>query len=173
MYLIGSSRAPRGPALLEEHSLQWAKQAHPLKELFDMADRKDDLARLGVGTGPNAGVANAVGHAVSALGDKARDAASGTAQKVEDLASGAADKMRGAARTVANKAEDLASGAADKMRDAARTVAHKAEDAVEATKEKAGELVDNFSHTIRRHPTEAILLGLGVGFLLGLLLPRR
>lgn len=134
--------------------------------------------------------------AASQAVDKTKDAAQSATDKAKDLAGQAMDKGRevagqvgdalsSAAGTVSHKAEDATSAVgsgiqqvASKVRDmgpeqgmlgsATRTVA----DAIDETgryihdKNLSG-MVDDVTGLIRRNPLPAVLIGLGVGFLIG------
>ncbi len=83
------------------------------------------------------------------------------------------DKVRDTAVDAWHKTEDLASSAAGKVKDAAQGVACAAEHAYDATTEKAGELADSLTSLIRRNPLPAVLVGLGLGCMVGMLMSRR
>jgi hypothetical protein len=114
---------------------------------------------------------------------------------MQNAAGSAADKARDVARTAVESARDTATGVMDRARDAAGNVADKAREwtggAVDAVKEsdvvnKAGEYVSDAWETgsrylqehnfkdmaedvagvIRRNPIPALLVGIGLGFIL-------
>lgn len=116
--------------------------------------------------------------AASAVGDKLRDAASHTGDALSSAASAAATAAR-------EKAHDATAGVGSGMQSLADTVRGKgpesgmlgkANEAVADSLESAGKyiedknlsgMVDDLSGLIRNNPIPALLVGLGVGFLLG------
>jgi X-X-X-Leu-X-X-Gly heptad repeat protein len=80
-------------------------------------------------------------------------------EKAKDLASGASELASGAKETVqewGSAAADAASHAKQKAQECATSAAHKAD-----------HLGEDVTALIRRYPTQAFLVGLGVGFVLG------
>jgi len=133
--------------------------------------------------------------------DKGREAAGHAGEAASHAAQAVGQQASGLASTVAHKAQDAASTVAHKAQDAASTVGHKAEDAgkvrdntphegmlgsasdaVANAIEGAGKYVedknltgmmDDVTGLIRRNPVPALLVGLGVGFLIGRALSSR
>ena len=116
-----------------------------------MADYKGSSGRVGTAGSPSGFAAPQENRGTATIADKVRDTAADAWHKTEDLASGAVDSVKGAAQSVA----------------------HAAEHAYDATKEKTGELADSLTCMIRRNPVPAVLVGLGLGFLIGTLLSAR
>jgi len=118
------------------------------------------------------------------VADKAKEAASGVVDKVKDMASSAGQAVGSAATTVGHKADDavgsVGSGMhslADKIHDAApeHGVLGKAADCVANTLEAGGRYLEDkkisgmagdVTDMIRRNPIPALLVGIGLGFLL-------
>jgi hypothetical protein len=135
------------------------------------------------------------GQAVSEMKDKAMEAAGTVTEKARDLASTAADKAREtasdlghkaseAAATVGHKADDAAASVGGSMKSLAGTVREKlphegmmgsASSAVADTLERGGRylqdeglsgMANDFTNLIRRNPIPALLIALGIGFLI-------
>jgi len=140
--------------------------------------------------------------AASHAGEAASHAAAAAGQAAQGLASTVAHKAQDAASTVANKAQDAASTVGHKAEDATATVGHgmqtlagkvrdntpnegmlgSASGAVADAIEGAGKYVedknltgmmDDVTGLIKRNPVPALLLGLGIGFLIGRALSPR
>jgi len=129
----------------------------------------------------------AAGHA----GDAASHAAQAVGQKASDLASTVAHKAQDAASTVGHKAEDATATVghgmqtlAGKVRDntphegmlgsASTAVADAIEGAGKYVEDKnLSGMMDDVTGLIRRNPVPALLLGLGIGFLIGRALSSR
>jgi ElaB/YqjD/DUF883 family membrane-anchored ribosome-binding protein len=117
--------------------------------------------------------------------DKARDMARGAVESARDTATGVMDRARDVAGTVADKACDAAGNVADTARDWASGavnavkdsgVVNKAEEYVSEAWETGSryvhehnikDMADDVAGVIRRNPIPALLIGVGVGFLLG------
>jgi hypothetical protein len=121
--------------------------------------------------------------------DKAREAASQAGQAVANAASAAGQTVQNAAstaaHTVGHKAEEATAAVGGGMKSLAGTVRQQGPDhgvlgnasrSVADTLESTGEyiqdknlsgMVDDVTGLIKRNPLPAVLLGLGVGFLLG------
>jgi hypothetical protein len=126
----------------------------------------------------------AVSHAASAVGQA-------ISQKAGDVASAAAHKAGDVASTIGHKAEDATAAVGHGMQSAAGTVREYSPDqgvigsagrGVADAIEGAGKYVedrnltgmmDDMTNLVRRNPIPALLLGLGVGFLIGRLLTPR
>jgi len=126
--------------------------------------------------------------------DKGKDAASSMTDKAKDMASTAMDKTREVASSVAGQTKDMASRAGQKAEDlvgragsaiesAAGTVrdhapggvlgtaANRVADTLEGggrylREEGLSGMAEDLTDMIRRNPIPALLLGLGVGFLM-------
>jgi hypothetical protein len=100
--------------------------------------------------------------------ERAKEATAGVVgavkEKVQDVAAGASD--------LAGKAKDTAQAWASSVGSAAVQVKDKAMEVASAAAETVGHLGQDVTGLIRRYPVSALLMGLGVGFLLGRLLPR-
>jgi len=119
--------------------------------------------------------------AAQAVGQKAQDLAHTAGQKVQD----AAHKAQDLAHTAGQKAEDATASlgggmktAADKVRENAprEGMLGRGAEAVASTLERGGEylqdknlsgMADDVTDLIKRNPIPAVLLGIGLGFLLG------
>jgi ElaB/YqjD/DUF883 family membrane-anchored ribosome-binding protein len=115
----------------------------------------------------------------------AREAAGHVADKAGDLTSQASDAVKGAANYVGQKAEDATAAVGQSVQSAAGTVRDSgpnsgvlgsATRAVADTMEGAGKyledknlhgMVDDMTGLIKRNPIPAVLIGLGIGFLVG------
>ena len=118
-------------------------------------------------------------------GDKARDAAREAVETARDTATGVMDRARDVAGNVADKARDVAGNVADTARDWASgavnavkdsSVVNKAEECVSDAWEAGSrfvqehhikDLAEDVAGVIRRNPIPALLIGVGVGFLIG------
>jgi hypothetical protein len=119
------------------------------------------------------------------LASQAKDVAGQAADKAKDLAGQASDAISSAASTVGHKAEDATAavghgiqGLAGQVRDsgphsgmlgtATRGVADGLEGAGQyiADKNLSG-MMDDVTGLVKRNPIPALLLGLGIGFLIG------
>ena len=98
--------------------------------------------------------------------EKAKDMASNVADRAKDLASNVAEKTQGAASAVAHKVEDVASAVGDKASAAASRVADTWQAGSEYVREGVGDMFDELTTLIRRHPVPALLVGFGLGFML-------
>jgi len=122
---------------------------------------------------------------------QAKEVAGQATDKAKDLLHQAGDAVQSAASTVGHKAEDATSAVgsgiqsvADKVRDsgpkegmlgnATRTVADSLESAGKYVEDKnLTGMMDDMSGLIKRNPIPALLLGLGIGFLVGRALSSR
>lgn len=130
------------------------------------------------------------------MADKAKEAGAGLVDKAKDLASQAGDKVKQAASAVGDAVSGAASNAgktADKWTSSAgvgikhlgETIEEKAPRegmlgtatrAVASTLEESGRyleqeglsgMMDDVTNVVRRHPLPAVLVGIGIGFLIG------
>jgi len=115
--------------------------------------------------------------------DKAKDVASTAMDKTREVASNVADKTKDFASKAGQKADDMVGRAGSAIESAANTVrdhapggmlgsaANKVADTLEGggrylREEGISGMADDLTDMIRRNPIPALLLGLGVGFLL-------
>jgi len=123
--------------------------------------------------------------AASHAGHAVQDAASTVGHKAQDAAHAVTDKARDMASTVGHKAEDATASVgsgmqslADKVRDKAPNegMLGKASESVASALEHGGKyledknlsgLADDMAQMIKRNPLPAVLIGVGLGFLLG------
>jgi len=123
--------------------------------------------------------------AAQTVGQKAQDLVQTAGQKAQDLAHTAGQKAQDLAHTAGNKAEDATASfgktlesAADKVRSNTPNegALGRASEAVANTLEKSGRyledknltgMADDVTEMIRRNPIPAVLLGVGLGFLIG------
>jgi ElaB/YqjD/DUF883 family membrane-anchored ribosome-binding protein len=107
--------------------------------------------------------------ATQAAGDKAKESTAGVAgavkEKVQEVAAGASQ--------LAGKAKDTAREWASSFGGATVQAKDKAVEVASAAAAKAGDLGQDVTALIRRYPLPALLVGVGMGFLLGQLLSRR
>jgi hypothetical protein len=105
--------------------------------------------------------------------DAARDAATGLMDRARDVAGTVADKTRNAASTAADAARDWAAGAVGAVKD--NDAVHKATDYVQEAWESGNrylhdhnlkDMADDVAGVIRRNPIPALLVGIGLGFVL-------
>jgi len=125
-----------------------------------------------------------------AAGQKAQDFAHAAGQKVQEVASAATQKVQDAAATVGHKAEDATAAvgrgletAADKVRGnlPREGMLGRASGAVADTLDRTGHYIEernirgianDVTEVIRRNPIPAVLVAVGLGFLLGRTLRR-
>jgi len=118
-------------------------------------------------------------------GEKAQDLAHAAGQKVQDAAHVASQKVQDVAHAAGQKAEDatasLGSGlktAAEKVRENAphEGMLGRGAEAVASTLDRGGDylreknlhgMAEDMTEMIKRNPIPAVLLGIGLGFLLG------
>jgi hypothetical protein len=109
--------------------------------------------------------------------DKARDAAAGVMDRAKDMASNAADTARDWASTAGQKASDAAGAVASGAASLAGTVrenlpgGESVAEAIESgtryfQEHSFRDMADDVSNLIRRNPIPALLVGIGIGFLL-------
>jgi ABC-type transporter Mla subunit MlaD len=124
------------------------------------------------------------------LADKARDTEGQVADKVKDFASQTADRAKDFGKSATNMANTatarVGSGVesmADKLRDSAprEGVVHDAASKVADTLERSGRylqeeglagMADDLTNVIKRNPIPAVLVGIGVGYLIAHALRR-
>lgn len=116
--------------------------------------------------------------------DKAKDAAGGVADKAKDVASNVADKAREYAQAAGDRADDLTARVGSGMESLGQSVrdhlpqsgamgavASRVAENLESSgkylqEEGLGGMADDLSNLIRRNPVPALLVGIGIGFLL-------
>jgi ElaB/YqjD/DUF883 family membrane-anchored ribosome-binding protein len=116
--------------------------------------------------------------------NKAKDVAGNVADKAKDIASNVAERAKDAASTVGQKAEDATHAVGSGMQSLAGTMRDKlpqggvlgaASSTVASGLENTGKylqaeglkgIADDVTEVIRRNPLPAILIGIGLGFLL-------
>ena len=125
------------------------------------------------------------GHeAAGSIAEKAQDFASTAAEKAQEAASAAAHRAGQMASTVGHKAEDAASAVGGSMkslagtirenapssgalRSASSTVADTLEDSGRYLQEQGlGGLGRDLTNLVRRNPLPALMIGIGLGFLI-------
>jgi hypothetical protein len=122
--------------------------------------------------------------AAASVADKARDAASSAADKAREAASSVGHKISDAASTVGHKAEDATHSVGSGMQSLAGTIREKmphdgvmgsATTAVADTLDRGGRYLkeeglsgigEDLTNMVRRNPIPALLIALGVGFLI-------
>jgi hypothetical protein len=123
----------------------------------------------GGSTGTMSNMQNAAGN----VADKARDAARNVTENVRDTATGVMDRAREVAGNVADTARDWASGAVNAV--TGSDAVHKAEDYVSDAWESGSrylqehsfkDMAEDVAGVIRRNPIPALLVGIGLGFIL-------
>ncbi len=77
------------------------------------------------------------------------------------------------ARSGADALRDLPTEARDAVEQLATEVRDQTLGLVQAGREQIGEYGENVGETIRSNPVRAVLFGIGVGFVIGLLIRRR
>jgi hypothetical protein len=115
----------------------------------------------------------AVSHAASAVGQavaqKAGDAGHAVAQKAEDATSAVGHGMQ----TVADKVRDNAPGEGV-LGSASRGVANAIDSAGKYVEDRnLSGMMEDMTNLVKRNPIPALLLGLGIGFLIGRALSSR
>src|SRR5262245_21985235 len=96
------------------------------------------------------------------------DGPAGRARGTMPPARGKAEET-GVVETVKEKVQDVAAGASALASRATET----AQEAASVVAEKAGDFSEEVTRLIRRYPMQALLVGLGVGFLMGQITTRR
>jgi len=137
------------------------------------------------------GMQDTAGH----MADKAKDTAASTMDRAKDMAVHAGDKAKDLASNAADKAKDLGRSAADMAESATSKVGHSIEAAAGTLREKAphegmmgtaaskvadtlekggrylqeeglGGMADDLTGLIKRNPIPALLVGIGIGYLI-------
>jgi len=147
------------------------------------------------------GMQDTAGHTAGHMADKAKDTATSTMDRAKDLAATAGDKAKDLASNAADKAKDFGRSAADMAENATSKVGHGLEAAagtlrdkaphegmmgtaaskVADTLEKGGRyleeeglsgIAEDLTGLIKRNPIPALLVGVGIGYLLAQALRR-
>jgi hypothetical protein len=128
------------------------------------------------GNEPRTGATGTMGTLQNAAGsaaDKARDAARGAVESARDTATGVMDRARDVAGNVADTARDWATGAVGAVKDS--DVVNKAGEYASEAWETGSryfqehsfkDMADDVAGVIRRNPIPALLVGVGLGFIL-------
>jgi len=153
--------------------------------------RKEDIRTGSTGTTGGTGHMTGGGSTGGTTGG-GQSGATGVMDKARDVASNVVDRAKDTASNVADRAKDMASNAADTARDWASTAGEKASDALGSLagtvrenmpsaeyvtdaiesgtryfqEHSFREMADDVSGVIRRNPIPAMLVGVGIGFLL-------
>jgi ElaB/YqjD/DUF883 family membrane-anchored ribosome-binding protein len=127
--------------------------------------------------------ATSVGHrtqeAATALGHRAQEAGSTLAHKASEFASTAQDRTEGALSNVGQGMSSLAgqlrqNAPEGTLGSAAGAVADRLQQGGRYLQEHGlGDMADDMTNVVRRHPLPALAIGFGFGFLLGMALTRR
>jgi len=136
-------------------------------------------------SGPGPSLKDRAVEEASALSTKAREAASAAATKTKDVASSTFQMLEDAATAIAHKAEEAVDTFGGEMKSLAGSIREKgptggmwgsAASGAAHTLESGGAylqernvhgMAGDATNLIRRYPLQAILLGIGVGFLIG------
>jgi len=136
------------------------------------------------GGGSSSSVTDKASEMASGAMDKARDVASTVADKARDMASSVGSSASGMASSLGQHAQDATSAVAGGMKSLAGTIRESAphsgamgsaSSALADTLEHGGRYLqeeglkgigDDLTHLIRRNPIPAMLLGVGIGYLL-------
>jgi hypothetical protein len=136
------------------------------------------------GRGQQQGAAEQVRQAAGEIGDKAKDFGAAATEKARDVASSAADTARHAVDTAKEQAEQGTAALGSGMRNLASTLREKAPhegmmgtaaSSLADTLERGGHyleeegingLFDDVGTLVRRNPLPAVLIGVGLGFLM-------
>ena len=133
-------------------------------------------ARTGMSGGGSGGSTGTMGNMQNAAGnvaDKARDAARGAVETARDTATSVMDRARDVAGNVADTARDWATGAVGAVKDS--DVVHKATDYAQEAWDTGSryfqehsfkDMAEDVAGVIRRNPIPALLVGVGLGFIL-------
>jgi len=131
-----------------------------------------------------ANVGEATKEAGAVVGEATKDVFAKTGDAVKDAAATVAHKAADAGSYVAHKAEDATAAVGGEMKSLAGTLREKgphdgmlgnASSAVANTLDTYGRelqehglsgIADDITNTVRRHPVPAVLIGIGLGFLL-------
>lgn len=120
----------------------------------------------------------------SAVAEKAQEAASGMTERAKEMASSAAGTARDVASNIGHRAEDATSAVGGGMKSLAGTIREhtphegtlgSASSGVAKALERGGEylqeeglsgMAEDVTNLVRRYPIPALLIGIGLGFLL-------
>jgi ElaB/YqjD/DUF883 family membrane-anchored ribosome-binding protein len=122
------------------------------------------------GAATSGGTTGGTQGAATAVMDKARDVASNVVDRAKDMASTAADTARDWASTAGDKAGEALGSLAGTVREnvpGGEQVAEAIEGGTRYFQEHSfREMADDVAGVIRRNPIPAVLVGVGIGFLL-------
>jgi ABC-type transporter Mla subunit MlaD len=127
--------------------------------------------------------ARGVQEAAANLGEKTKDLAANTADKAKDLAANTADQAKNLADTATSRVGSGVESMADKLRGSAprEGIVHDAASKVADTLERGGRylqeeglsgMTDDLTNVIKRNPIPALLVGIGIGYLIAHALRR-
>jgi hypothetical protein len=130
----------------------------------DVVKRAEDAAASAAGQAKTA---------ASALAEKAQETASNVAHKAQETAANLGHKAEGAKTSVGDQMKSLAGNIREKAPDTGMTgrAASAVAGGLEAggsylQQHSFGDMAEDMTNLIRRHPIQAVLIGIGVGFLL-------
>jgi len=144
--------------------------------------RQREEERMGGQTGTD--LKNKAKEAASNVADKARETASAVASQAKDVASNVADKARDMASNLGERAQDATSSVGHGMQSLAGTIRERAPEggmmgtaatSVAGALETGGKYIEeqglsgmgeDLTDLIRRNPIPAMLVGVGIGYLL-------
>jgi hypothetical protein len=124
-------------------------------------------------TGTTGSTTGNLQNAGGGVAEKARDMARGATETARDTATGVMDRAKEMAGNVADTARDWATGAVDAVKES--DVVNKAGEYVSDAWESGSryfqehnfrEMADDVAGVIRRNPIPALLVGIGLGFIL-------
>jgi ElaB/YqjD/DUF883 family membrane-anchored ribosome-binding protein len=125
-------------------------------------------------------VSEAASHAAAAVGQKATEVGQAVSQKASELGHTVGQKAEDATSAVGGGMQTLAGKVRDNapqegvLGSASRTVANAIDDAGKYVEDKnLTGMMDDMTGLIKRNPIPALLVGLGVGFLIGRVLSSR
>lgn len=157
--------------------------AGPSKEKFESHTGGSSF-QSGQGGQHGQGGSSSIGTQAAGVAQQAKEAGTDLLEKGKDMASQAAHKAGDAATYVGRKAEDATSAVGSSMKNLAGTIREStphqgmmgsASSAVADTLESGGRYLqehglsgvgDDLTNMIRRNPIPALLVGIGIGFLL-------
>ena len=131
----------------------------------------------------NQNLSDQIGQAASNLADKAQETGRNVFERSKDMAQTAASRVSDTARAVGNKAEQATNRIGDRMKSVAHNLRdkapesgllHRASESVADSLESGGDYIQqkgisgmagDVTDLIRRHPIPALLLAVGIGFL--------
>jgi ElaB/YqjD/DUF883 family membrane-anchored ribosome-binding protein len=141
-------------------------------------------------------VKNKVQETASNVADRAKDAASSAASRAQDMASNLGQKAQNVAANVGQRAQDMAANLGERADDARSSVGDQMKSLAGQIRDKAphegltgraasavaqglesggsyikqhdfADMAEDMTSLVRRYPLQAVLVGIGIGFLLG------